>query len=65
MEEGCVKCESFTVQITPEAGLLSLEVYDNNDPDSMPIMATWGYTREHLLRRFIHMMMEGKANGYV
>lgn len=65
MEEGSVKQESYTVQITPEAGLWSLEVYDNTDPNSMPIMATWGYTREHLRRRFIHMILEGQVNGYV
>lgn len=65
MEEGSVKQESYTVHITPEAGRLSLEVYDNNDPNSMPIMATWGYTRDHVLRRLIHMMVKGEANGYV
>lgn len=61
MEEGSVKEESYTVQITPGSMTVIVDVYDNNDPNSMPIISEWGYTREHAIRRAMATVLQGQG----
>ena len=61
MEEGSVKEESYTVQITPGNMTVIVDVYDNNDPNSMPIISEWGYTREHAIRRTLATVLRDQG----
>lgn len=61
MEEGSVKQESYTVQITPGNRTWIVDVYDNNDPNSMPIVSESGFTREHAVRRTLATVLQGQG----
>jgi hypothetical protein len=55
------KEESFTITITPGVKMVVVDVYDNNDPNSMPIISEWGYSRGHAIRRTMATVLLGQA----
>jgi hypothetical protein len=58
------KEESFTITITPGVKMVVVDVYDNNDPNGMPIISEWGYNRGHAIRRTMAVILRGQGFAF-